>query len=112
MKALVLAGESGTAPIRAAADSGRAFGLDITYARQPEPLELAQAVLIARDYLGTDDVVISLGDNSIADGITDLIDEFISGRPDAQIMLTRVSDPRQFGVVELDAAGEVLGTGS
>jgi glucose-1-phosphate thymidylyltransferase len=32
-----------------------------------------------------------------------------SERPDAQIMLTRVPDPRQFGVAELDGAGKVIG---
>ena len=50
-----------------------------------------------------------LGDNFIVGGITALTDEFASTRPDAQIMLTRVTDPRQFGVAELDIAGEVTG---
>jgi glucose-1-phosphate thymidylyltransferase len=50
-----------------------------------------------------------LGDNFIVGGITALVDEFASTRPDAQIMLTRVTDPRQFGVAELDSAGEVTG---
>ncbi len=97
------------ASIRAAVGDGRTFGLDVTYIEQDAPLGLAHAVLIARDYLGADDFVMYLGDNFIVGGITALIDEFISGRPDAQIMLTQVSDPRQFGVVELDAAGDVIG---
>jgi glucose-1-phosphate thymidylyltransferase len=42
-------------------------------------------------------------------GITGLVEEFRSSRPDAQIMLTSVPDPRQFGVAELDTAGEVVG---
>jgi glucose-1-phosphate thymidylyltransferase len=50
-----------------------------------------------------------LGDNFIVGGISPLVDEFRSGRPDAQIMLTTVPDPRQFGVAELDDAGEVVG---
>jgi glucose-1-phosphate thymidylyltransferase len=37
------------------------------------------------------------------------VEEFRAGRPDAQIMLTKVPDPRQFGVAELDEAGEVIG---
>ena len=49
-----------------------------------------------------------LGDNFIIGGITALVDEFRSRRPDAQIMLTTVPDPRQFGVAELDEAGEVV----
>jgi glucose-1-phosphate thymidylyltransferase len=99
-----------TAPsIQAAVGDGSAFGLDVTYIRQDAPRGLAHAVLIARDFLGDDDFVMYLGDNFIVGGITELVDEFRSGRPDAQIMLTRVPDPRQFGVAELDASGEVIG---
>ena len=99
-----------TAPsIQAAVGDGSAFGLDVTYIRQDAPRGLAHAVLIARDFLGDDDFVMYLGDNFIVGGITSLVDEFRSGRPDAQIMLTQVPDPRQFGVAELDAAGEVIG---
>jgi glucose-1-phosphate thymidylyltransferase len=102
----IVVGDTETS-IRAAVGDGREFGLDVTYIRQAEPLGLAHAVLISREYLGADDFVMYLGDNFIVGGIAPLVDEFISGRPDAQIMLTRVSDPRQFGVVELDEAGDV-----
>jgi glucose-1-phosphate thymidylyltransferase len=103
----IVVGET-AASIAAAVGEGQEFGFDVSYIRQPKPLGLAHAVLIARDYLGDDDFVMYLGDNFIVGGIMPLIDEFMSGRPDAQIMLTNVSDPRQFGVVELDAAGDVV----
>ena len=95
--------------IREAVGGGDAFGLDVAYLRQDAPRGLAHAVLIARDFLGDDDFVMYLGDNFIVGGIAGLVDEFRSGRPDAQIMLTSVPDPRQFGVAELDSAGEVIG---
>jgi glucose-1-phosphate thymidylyltransferase len=95
--------------IRAAVGDGSAFGLDVTYIRQEAPLGLAHAVLAARDYLGDDDFVMYLGDNFIVGGITSLVEEFRVDRPDAQIMLTQVPDPRQFGVAELDEAGEIVG---
>jgi glucose-1-phosphate thymidylyltransferase len=99
-----------TAPaIQEAVGDGGAFGLDTIYIRQDAPRGLAHAVLIARDFLGDDDFVMYLGDNFIVGGISSLVEEFRFGRPDAQIMLTRVPDPRQFGVAELDAAGEVIG---
>ena len=98
-----------TAPaIQAAVGDGSAFGLDITYIRQEAPLGLAHAVLVAREYLGDDDFVMYLGDNFIVGGITSLVNEFKLNRPDAQIMLTQVADPRQFGVAELDEVGEVV----
>ncbi|MFF3201182.1 glucose-1-phosphate thymidylyltransferase [Streptomyces sp. NPDC002962] len=99
-----------TAPeIREAVGDGSRFGLDITYIPQDKPLGLAHAVIVARDFLGEDDFVMYLGDNFIVGGITDLVDEFRRTRPDAQILLTRVPDPRAFGVAELDPAGQVVG---
>ncbi|MCZ9338832.1 sugar phosphate nucleotidyltransferase, partial [Streptomyces sp. TRM76130] len=65
---------------------------------QERPLGLAHAVLIARAYLGDDDFVMYLGDNFIVGGITGLVEEFRTHRPDAQILLTEVADPRAFGV--------------
>ncbi|GAA3793060.1 glucose-1-phosphate thymidylyltransferase [Sphaerisporangium flaviroseum] len=95
--------------IKGAVGDGSAFGLEVTYLRQDAPLGLAHAVLIARDYLGEDDFVMYLGDNFIVGGIEPLVKRFLDERPAAQIMLTRVADPRQFGVAELDAAGRVVG---
>ncbi len=99
-----------TAPaIREAVGDGSAFGLSVTYIPQEAPLGLAHAVLVARDFLGDDDFVMYLGDNFIVGGIAELVDEFRAARPDAQIMLTQVPDPRDFGVAELDEAGQVVG---
>ena len=99
-----------TAPaIREAVGDGSAFGLHVTYIPQEAPLGLAHAVLVARDFLGDDDFVMYLGDNFIVGGIAELVEEFRAARPDAQIMLTQVPDPRDFGVAELDEAGQVVG---
>ena len=99
-----------TAPaIEAAVGDGSAFGIRTTYIRQHAPLGLAHAVLVAKDFLGNDDFVMYLGDNFIVGGITQLTEGFQASRPDAQIMLTQVPDPREFGVAELDEAGRVTG---
>ncbi|MEU1511627.1 glucose-1-phosphate thymidylyltransferase [Streptomyces sp. NPDC005811] len=95
--------------IREAVGDGSRFGLAVTYIPQERPLGLAHAVMVARDFLGDDDFVMYLGDNFIVGGITDLVDEFRRTRPAAQILLTRVPDPRSFGVAELDADGQVVG---
>jgi glucose-1-phosphate thymidylyltransferase len=94
-----------TAPaIEAAVGDGSQFGIKVTYIRQLAPLGLAHAVLVAREFLGEDDFVMYLGDNFIVGGITGLVEEFATSRPEAQIMLTRVSNPKGFGVAELDEA--------
>ena len=95
--------------IRAAVGTGEAFGLEVTYIRQSAPRGLAHAVLVAREFLGDDDFVMYLGDNFIMGGITALVQEFLTARPDAHIMLTSVADPQQFGVAELDDAGQLIG---
>jgi glucose-1-phosphate thymidylyltransferase len=104
----IVVGETAPA-IEAAVGNGHEFGLNATYIRQSAPLGLAHAVLVAADYLADDDFVMYLGDNFLVGGISPLTDEFRIRRPDAQIMLTAVPDPRQFGVAELDEAGEVVG---
>ncbi|MFC0864181.1 glucose-1-phosphate thymidylyltransferase [Sphaerimonospora cavernae] len=103
----IVVGET-QAEIETAVGDGSDLGLDVTYLRQEAPLGLAHAVLIARDYLGDDDFVMYLGDNFIIGGINALVDRFKAERPTAQIMLTRVPDPRSFGVAEMDARGRVV----
>jgi glucose-1-phosphate thymidylyltransferase len=104
----VVVGET-AAEIKSAVGDGSAFGLSVTYIQQSAPLGLAHAVATARDFLGGEDFVMYLGDNFVVGGITPLVSQFRSARPDAQILLTRVSDPRAFGVAELDGAGRVVG---
>src|SRR5438045_2628646 len=95
------------AEIEAAVGDGSGLGIRVTYIRQDAPLGLAHCVLIARDFLGDDEFVMYLGDNFIVGGITELVREFVSERPDAQILLTRVDNPSQFGVAELGPDGSV-----
>ncbi|MBY8340503.1 glucose-1-phosphate thymidylyltransferase [Streptomyces spinosirectus] len=95
--------------IREAVGDGSEFGIEVTYIPQEQPLGLAHAVLIAREFLGDDDFVMYLGDNFVVGGITGLVDGFRAERPDAQILLTRVPDPTSFGVAELDGNGRVTG---
>jgi glucose-1-phosphate thymidylyltransferase len=95
------------AEIEAAVGDGSALGLQVTYLRQQAPLGLAHCVLIARDFLGDDDFVMYLGDNFLIGGITELVGEFRQHGYDAQILLTKVPNPEQFGVAELGADGRV-----
>ena len=95
------------AEIEAACGDGSELGIKVTYIRQTAPLGLAHCVLIARDFLGDDDFVMYLGDNFIIGGITELVREFRDGTYDAQILLTKVDNPSQFGVAELGADGRV-----
>jgi glucose-1-phosphate thymidylyltransferase len=89
------------AEIRADVGDGSRFGLKVTYIEQEAPLGLAHAVKIAEDFMAGDSFVMYLGDNLIKDGITPFVREFEAEKPDAQILLAKVSRPWEFGVAEL-----------
>nr|ABC02794.1 putative sugar activating enzyme [Actinomadura melliaura] len=94
--------------IRRAVGDGARFGLRVTYLEQDAPRGLAHAVSTARDYLGDDDFLMFLGDTFVSDGVTGIVDSFAAGRPAAEILLAKVSDPRAFGVAELGPGGAVV----
>ncbi|NDU71423.1 glucose-1-phosphate thymidylyltransferase [Actinomadura sp. DSM 109109] len=86
---------------------GSRFGARVTYIHQDRPLGLAHCVILARSFLGDDDFVMYLGDNMLPEGVVDAARDFAARRPDAQVLVHRVADPRAFGVVELDADGRI-----
>lgn len=88
--------------IRKACGDGSQWGVKITYIQQDQPLGLAHAVKTAQDFIGEDSFVMYLGDNLIRDGITDLVERFNREKPNSQILLAHVPNPREFGVAELD----------
>lgn len=85
--------------------NGHALGLDIQYAVQPEPKGIAQAFLIASDFIGNEqrDICLILGDNIFYMG--DQVDHFrteIGRNKGATVFGYHVSDPERFGVIEFD----------
>jgi glucose-1-phosphate thymidylyltransferase len=98
---------SRAADIRRVVGTGAQLGLRVTYLQQESPLGLAHCVVIARDYLGDDDFVMYLGDNVVVGGIADLVTEFREQRPDALLMVAKVTNPSEFGVAETAPDGLV-----
>ena len=97
----IVVGDTAT-EIKEAVGAGRQWGVKITYIHQEQPLGLAHAVKVSRDYLGDDKFVMFLGDNVIQGGISGLIREFDGSEYDSQIVLTPVENPSRYGVAELD----------
>src|SRR5215216_6358522 len=98
---IVIAPETGDEIAQAVGD-GSALGAQVTNIQQQEPLGLAHAVLTAEEYLRGGPFVMYLGDNLLRDGITGLVSAFRDSEPDALILLTRVPDPGNYGVAELE----------
>jgi len=78
---------------------GSQWGVTIEYREQPRPEGIAQAFLIAADFVGTDDVILMLGDNifSGGDDFPRAVSSFVDG---ATIFAYHVKDPERYGVVE------------
>ena len=100
----IITGDTGD-QVRDALGDGARFGARLTFIPQEAPLGIAHAVKIARPFLGDTPFVVFLGDNFLRGGIVPFVKAFLDSGADAQILLTRVDNPREFGVAVLDGAG-------
>ena len=88
---------------------GDRLGLSFSYAEQPRPDGIAQAFLIARDWLAGDACALALGDNLIfADHLSVLLRNAASRSHGATVFAYRVRDPERYGVVSFDEADRPL----
>ena len=88
---------------------GSHFGLEISYAVQEAPEGLAQAFIIAEDFLGGESCSLILGDNIFYG--SDLQPKLLraAARTEgATIFAYAVSDPERYGVVEIDSEERAL----
>jgi glucose-1-phosphate thymidylyltransferase len=88
--------------------AGNFPGLRLRYIVQDEPLGLAHAVLVARDFLGDEPFLMYLGDNLINQGVGEFMTTFETSGADAVILLKELDDPRMFGVAVVDGEGHVV----
>ncbi|MGH3087375.1 MAG: glucose-1-phosphate thymidylyltransferase RfbA [Rubrobacteraceae bacterium] len=88
---------------------GSRWGVQFSYAEQPEPEGLAQAFVIGRDFVGGDFVSLVLGDNIFyAQGFGGLLERAANSEEGATVFGYYVRDPERYGVVEFDTDGTVL----
>lgn len=81
---------------------GHGFGISISYSVQERPNGIAEALLIAEDFIGDSRFCLILADNVIDGGeVSKKIKESCLGSG-AEIFAFRVHDPQRFGVVEFD----------
>jgi glucose-1-phosphate thymidylyltransferase len=86
---------------------GSQWGLDLRYAEQARPEGIAQAFLIAREFIGRDNCALILGDNIFFGHALRLdLARAVKQTIGATVFGYRVSDPERYGVVEFDATGE------
>lgn len=83
---------------------GSSFGVTLTYAEQPNPDGLAQAFIIAEEFIGNDNVCLVLGDNIYyGQSFSKTLKSAASRKQGATVFGYMVKDPERFGVVEFDS---------
>lgn len=84
--------------------SGREFGVKLSYEIQEEAGGIAQALGMAKNFVGNDSVVVILGDNLFEGNIKDYINEFEMQGSGARIFLKEVGlkAARRFGIAVVD----------
>jgi len=88
---------------------GSQWGVCFEYAEQAEPRGLAEAFIIGRDFIGPGSVALILGDNLFyGQGLPVSLRQAAQLRHGGIIFAYPVRDPERYGVVEIDADGNVL----
>ncbi|MEI8096886.1 MAG: sugar phosphate nucleotidyltransferase [Candidatus Moraniibacteriota bacterium] len=81
------------------------FGVNISFVVQKQPRGLAEAYILAEDFIDGESTVLILGDNIFENDFTEAIQTFETG---GRIFAKEVSDPERFGVVEFNEEKEVV----
>ena len=89
---------------------GSQWGIRVRYATQAEPKGIAQALLIAEEFIGGEPVCLILGDNLFyGHGLPEQLRQAAAQEGGATVFAYYVRDPERYGVVEFDANGRAVG---
>jgi glucose-1-phosphate thymidylyltransferase len=89
-------------------NNGQQWGCSFTYVEQPKPEGIAQAFILARDFIKDDNVCLILGDNIFfGHGLEKSLQKAMSRQNGATVFGYHVSDPGRYGVVDFDNDGTV-----
>jgi len=88
---------------------GSQYGINISYKVQNTPRGLADAFIVGKEFIGSDNVCLILGDNIFhGRGLSKILEKAVSSTDTATIFGYYVKDPRSFGVIEFDSTGKVI----
>lgn len=82
--------------------NGSELGITISYVTQPKPEGIAQAFIIAEDFIGSDDVALIFGDNIFSGKRFSETLKTCTNPNGAVVFAYHVNNPQDFGVVEFD----------
>jgi glucose-1-phosphate thymidylyltransferase len=106
---LIITTPADQALFQALLKDGSQWGIQISYAAQPNPEGLAQAFIIGREFIGNDGCCLILGDNVFyGQGLGSILQKAREREQGATVFGYWVKDPEGYGIAEFDAAGKVV----
>jgi glucose-1-phosphate thymidylyltransferase len=90
---------------------GSSLGVKFEYIIQPSPNGLAEAFILGKDFIGSSDVCLVLGDNIFyGHGLPEILRAGVKNATKniATVFGYHVSDPSSYGVVEFDKSGNAI----
>jgi glucose-1-phosphate thymidylyltransferase len=88
---------------------GAQWGVNFSYAEQPQPEGLAQAFIIGAHFIGGDSCTMVLGDNLFyGHGLPELVKSACNDATGGLVFAYQVRDPERYGVVAFDREGSAL----
>ena len=86
---------------------GSQWGIRLSYVVQEQPRGLADAFIVGRDFIGTDNVAMVLGDNLFyGGGLSKMLQDACARDSGATVFAYWVNDPERYGVIDFDADGK------
>jgi glucose-1-phosphate thymidylyltransferase len=105
---LVIAAPNNVQQYRDMLGDGSELGITLSYTVQEVPRGIAEAFIIAEDFIGNDAVALTFGDNIfVGDGFTRTLQK-IKEPVGAMVFARYVRNPWDFGVVEFDKDGKAI----
>ncbi|MCK0471930.1 sugar phosphate nucleotidyltransferase [Halalkalibacter sp. APA_J-10(15)] len=84
-------------------DDGYELGVKLTYKIQKKASGIADAISLAKSFVGDESFIVMLGDNLLEDSLTSFIQKFKEKNEGAMVLLKEVHDPKRFGIAEIDS---------
>lgn len=106
---LIVCGGNAAGEFLSILGNGEEFGLNrLHYAYQSHPRGIADALGLAKEFVGSDPMCVILADNIFADNFRSPVESFSSNPNGAVVFGCEVSHPEHYGVIEMNESGKVM----